>query len=50
MNESAIEIRRLEKSFPKFKLGPFDLSVPQGAREISETPVSLEDLFVTLAA
>ena len=31
MNENAIEIRGLEKSFEKFKLGPMDLTVPRGA-------------------
>jgi ABC-2 type transport system ATP-binding protein len=31
MGDNAIEIRGLEKSFPKFKLGPLDLSVPRGA-------------------
>ena len=30
-NESAIEIRGLEKSFSMFKLGPLDLTVPVGA-------------------
>ena len=28
---NAIEIRGVEKTFPKFKLGPIDLTVPQGA-------------------
>ena len=28
---TAIEIRNLEKKFPQFKLGPLDLTVPQGA-------------------
>ena len=28
---AAIEIRNLEKKFPQFKLGPLDLTVPQGA-------------------
>ena len=28
---NAIEIRRLEKHFSRFKLGPLDLTVPQGA-------------------
>jgi len=31
MHANAIEIRGLEKSFPKFKLGPIDLTVPTGA-------------------
>ena len=31
MHENAIEIRGLEKAFPKFKLGPIDLTVPRGA-------------------
>ena len=31
MGDNAIEIRGLEKSYPKFKLGPLDLSVPRGA-------------------
>lgn len=31
MGDNAIEIRGLEKSFPKFKLGPLDLTVPRGA-------------------
>jgi ABC-2 type transport system ATP-binding protein len=31
MADEAIRIRGLEKSFPKFKLGPLDLMVPQGA-------------------
>jgi ABC-type multidrug transport system ATPase subunit len=31
MNNPAIEIRGLEKSFPHFKLGPLDLTVPEGA-------------------
>lgn len=31
MNDSAIEIRGLEKSFKNFRLGPLDLSVPKGA-------------------
>jgi ABC-2 type transport system ATP-binding protein len=31
MNENAIEIRGLEKTFPGFKLGPLDLTVPTGA-------------------
>jgi ABC-type multidrug transport system ATPase subunit len=30
MSVNAIEIRGLEKSFSKFKLGPFDLTVPNG--------------------
>ncbi len=28
---NAIEIRGLEKQFSRFKLGPLDLTVPQGA-------------------
>lgn len=31
MAETALRIRGLEKSFPNFKLGPFDLTVPTGA-------------------
>ena len=31
MSDNAIEIRGLEKRFPKFKLGPLDLTVPRGA-------------------
>lgn len=31
MNDLAIEIRGLEKRFPRFKLGPLDLIVPKGA-------------------
>ena len=31
MNKPAIEIRDLRKSFPKFALGPLDLTVPTGA-------------------
>ncbi len=31
MTDSAIEIRGLEKKFPKFRLGPLDLTVPRGA-------------------
>ena len=31
MNDPAIEIRGIEKSFKGFKLGPFDLTVPRGA-------------------
>jgi ABC-2 type transport system ATP-binding protein len=31
MNDPAIEIRGLRKAFPKFALGPLDLTVPQGA-------------------
>jgi ABC-2 type transport system ATP-binding protein len=31
MNQNAIEIRALEKSFGTFRLGPIDLTVPQGA-------------------
>lgn len=31
MNQSAIEIKQLEKRFPKFHLGPLDLNVPSGA-------------------
>lgn len=31
MEQAAIEIRGLEKSFPGFHLGPLDLTVPQGA-------------------
>lgn len=31
MSEDAIRIRSLEKSFPQFKLGPLDLTVPKGA-------------------
>jgi len=31
MHANAIEIRGLEKSFPKFKLGPLDLTAPSGA-------------------
>lgn len=31
MSANAIEIRGLTKSFPKFKLGPLDLTVPRGA-------------------
>lgn len=31
MHENAIEIRGLEKAFPKFKLGPIDLTAPRGA-------------------
>jgi hypothetical protein len=31
MHANAIEIRGLEKSFSKFKLGPLDLTVPTGA-------------------
>ena len=31
MHANAIEIRGLEKSFSKFKLGPVDLTVPSGA-------------------
>lgn len=31
MGDNAIEIRGLEKSFSKFKLGPLDLTVPRGA-------------------
>jgi ABC-2 type transport system ATP-binding protein len=31
MEQSAIEIRGLEKRFPGFQLGPLDLTVPQGA-------------------
>jgi ABC-2 type transport system ATP-binding protein len=30
MNQNAVEIRALEKHFPRFKLGPLDLTVPQG--------------------
>jgi ABC-2 type transport system ATP-binding protein len=31
MNPNAVEIRGLEKRFPKFTLGPLDLTVPTGA-------------------
>jgi ABC-2 type transport system ATP-binding protein len=31
MNDNAIEIRGLKKSFGRFQLGPLDLTVPQGA-------------------
>ncbi len=31
MNENAIEIRGLVKAYPKFQLGPLDLTVPHGA-------------------
>lgn len=31
MKQNAIEIKDLRKSFPKFELGPLDLSVPAGA-------------------
>lgn len=31
MNASAVEIRNLRKTFPKFTLGPLDLTVPTGA-------------------
>src|SRR5262245_21002370 len=31
MSDNALEIRGLEKRFPKFKLGPMNLTVPKGA-------------------
>jgi ABC-2 type transport system ATP-binding protein len=31
MSGNAVEIRGLEKTFPGFKLGPFDMTVPEGA-------------------
>src|SRR3954469_2321188 len=31
MRENAIEIRGLKKAYPKFQLGPLDLTVPSGA-------------------
>ncbi len=31
MGDNALEIRGLEKSFPSFKLGPLDITVPHGA-------------------